>query len=808
MSSCISDLSKEDEAIFQHLQDALNRTGHICSEPDQQLLQALEDMIPVVITSIFDPLLALVEKHPDLSIMRTLLKDTKLAWNTIPLGTIPEDVEGLCIRSTILDSIYFWTLQARSMVDDSDRQLPGLQTCPCICLKLAIIYSRIALARDKNPDGRGHFDLACLLKKQSERHGNEEVIEEVVVMFREAYKLSPTREMLHPLVDSLLARFSASGAISDIDEAIDLMRQSEERKVSEDGQIILCDAYRTRFSVCQNPDDLTATLSIIEKALPDGGQARTPEQYWGRLMSISRTIPAGTMNTEQGTLMLEIYRKLLKLLHSVSEPGLDLELSLPRLLSFEGLPSEAAAHALSLSLPEKAVEMLEMGRNLFWYQTRQLQTTINARRSADVYKLRKMQDKFRHLLKKARRIKGYENLMKEPDYTFSSLAAAAEKGPVVVLVGADVSCHAVIIRSPSSSAEHIKLSGVSLKQIRNMTQKLKKIATRSRECIREGSEFIDDISRAGKQSMPATEDLLRTLWVKVVKPVIDVLGYEKAAGRDRPRIWWYPTGAFTFIPLHAAGDYTANGSCCSDYVVSSYTQTLGTLCNAREGLDSVVLSGPKALLVAEPDAPKLERLPNVIREVKTLASIIPPNAVIHLGDEQVNDWLPEHGTSVQAVVTHLPEASILHLACHGIQHDSQSGHHRYATDALRSGFCLRDGDLTVFQLLRLDLPRAFFAFLSACDSAKGDASQSDQSVHLAAAMTFCGFRSVVGTMWSMGDQDGPEVAAGIYKELFKGETMDPDDVPYALDEAVQKLRARKIMTHLETVNFHIKVCEL
>ncbi|THH00829.1 hypothetical protein EW026_g1760 [Hermanssonia centrifuga] len=44
----------------------------------------------------------------------------------------------------------------------------------------------------------------------------------------------------------------------------------------------------------------------------------------------------------------------------------------------------------------------------------------------------------------------------------------------------------------------------------------------------------------------------------------------------------------------------------------------------------------------------------------------------------------------------------------------------------------------------------------------------------------------------MDDLDGPEVAKTIYKELFKGGPFDPDDVPYALDAAVQSLRARKL----------------
>jgi CHAT domain-containing protein len=83
------------------------------------------------------------------------------------------------------------------------------------------------------------------------------------------------------------------------------------------------------------------------------------------------------------------------------------------------------------------------------------------------------------------------------------------------------------------------------------------------------------------------------------------------------------------------------------------------------------------------------------------------------------------------------DAHVLHLACHGVQH----------ADPLSSCFILGDGKLTVGDLMKLDLPHAALAFLSACQTAKGDRAQPDQAVHLAASMLFCGFRSVIGTMW-------------------------------------------------------------
>lgn len=99
---------------------------------------------------------------------------------------------------------------------------------------------------------------------------------------------------------------------------------------------------------------------------------------------------------------------------------------------------------------------------------------------------------------------------------------------------------------------------------------------------------------------------------------------------------------------------------------------------------------------------------------------------------------PELGATVPAVLEQLPKASVLHLACHG-QQDTR--------DPLQSGFCLRDRKLTIAQLMRSNLEGAILAFLSACETAKGDETQPDQTVHLAASMLFAGFRSVICTMW-------------------------------------------------------------
>lgn len=125
-------------------------------------------------------------------------------------------------------------------------------------------------------------------------------------------------------------------------------------------------------------------------------------------------------------------------------------------------------------------------------------------------------------------------------------------------------------------------------------------------------------------------------------------------------------------------------------------------------------------------------------ETHAIKSIVPSLNVIPLPPDADCSINPTASAAVHDVILRLPDASFLHLACHGIQD---------RTNALDSGFVMRDSMMTVAQLMSLKLPHAFLAFLSACETAKGDERQPDQAVHLAATMLFVGFRSVIGTMW-------------------------------------------------------------
>jgi len=134
------------------------------------------------------------------------------------------------------------------------------------------------------------------------------------------------------------------------------------------------------------------------------------------------------------------------------------------------------------------------------------------------------------------------------------------------------------------------------------------------------------------------------------------------------------------------------------------------------------------------------------------------------------------------VKTEMKSRNWVHFACHGIQD---------ANDPLKSGVHLHDGRLELLEIMRQQISNPDLAFLSACQTSKGDLKLSEEVVHLAAGMLAAGYCGVVGTMWSISDTYGPEFAMEFYEYLLteKGsEGLDSTRAAYALDHAVRKVR--------------------
>ncbi|KAL5480911.1 GSE1_6 [Sanghuangporus weigelae] len=233
--------------------------------------------------------------------------------------------------------------------------------------------------------------------------------------------------------------------------------------------------------------------------------------------------------------------------------------------------------------------------------------------------------------------------------------------------------------------------------------------------------------------------VMKVLWDRVVSKFVQKLKEIRIA--EGSRIWWCPTSVLTAFPFHAAGPYKGSDGkmkyLLDDYI-SSYTPTLMSLINARSNVQD---GDGRMLFVGD------TRLPSVNRERHSISRI-------RCIDEQLLD-------------------------------------NRASPDMLQGGM------LTLLDIARARLPNAEFAFLSACHTAEQRPTTAlDESLHLAAAMQFCGFRSVICTMWQLLDQDGPFLAGNIYTRLMvdlegEGGEMRYKRAAAAVREAALSLRELK-----------------
>lgn len=121
-----------------------------------------------------------------------------------------------------------------------------------------------------------------------------------------------------------------------------------------------------------------------------------------------------------------------------------------------------------------------------------------------------------------------------------------------------------------------------------------------------------------------------------------------------------------------------------------------------------------------------------------ITQLVPPECLVPLSDSKEPD-LDGHITTVKNVLKKLPEANVLHLACHGDQSTSHP---------LDSGFILANAEpLMIQELVKCRLPNAHTAILSACHTASNDAMQPDESVNLSNTLLFLGFSSILATKW-------------------------------------------------------------
>ena len=643
----------------------------------------------------------------------------------------------------------------------------------------AIVLGREAL--DLRP--HGHLDrpmslnnLAVHLSTRYNRLGAMEELDEAIVLIREALDLRPqghpARSMsLNNLSVHLSTRYNQLGTMQDLGEAIVLGREAlglrpqghPDRSASLDN---LASYLRNRFARSKQLHDKEELFSLYAQLV------HVPQIVSSMDLAAARAW-IRVAEDFQHPMILLAYETSFRLLtqHMAALP------SLPRhLVILKHHTSSLAVDAFSACLrklaPAHAVELLEQGRGVFWSQLTRLRSplddvvgsspagkmladeftrlamlirnTLNSPDADQHERLCHLSLDMQRVVTDVRRLPGLSQFLLPS--LFSDLRRAANGGPVIIVNASKYSCDALIVfldRDPV----HIPLQ-ITQEGVRELSTELHTLTVRATKA---------DVTKE-------LAFFLRKLWDQVVSPIVDSLQMTQPT---QSRIWWCPTAEFSVLPLHAAGPYRKGQQNLPYLYISSYTPTLTALIRARRRDSSNSATKQKRFIaIGQAKAAGESELLSVGAELDNIAQRINGLATFTRIDGE------ESRTS--RVIDELSKNEWVHLACHGLPNRKQP---------FESAFALRDAHFPIQRIIGCELTNPEFAYLSV-----GDEESPDEAIHLASAMQFAGFRSVIGTMWAVDDCETNKITPTFYKHMVdESGRLDHTRAAFALNATMKSV---------------------
>ncbi|KAG9031801.1 hypothetical protein FRB95_002293 [Tulasnella sp. JGI-2019a] len=643
-------------------------------------------------------------------------------------------------------------------------------------------------------------NIGVVLETRFEQTGNITDLETSIQNYREALTLRPTghpdrASSLNNLGFGLDKRFGRTENMTDLEESIRLHQEAlalrpighPDRAISLDG---LGNVFYTRFGRTANIADLEESIQHYTDA---AGQTLSPLSH--RLTAahnwilVARRNGLESLEAAYSTYMDLLDRSLL--LSASSIPATHAQIAYTYKDGIN-VTEEATSHAVKKHRFSEAVEIAERGRALLFTQLGNYRTLLDdleglnksladrfrdlsaalenpATSSLDamnaqfavgdqVARRQRIASDWDHTVKEIRQLDGFKDFLSVTP--FINLKQAAADGPVILINISHNDSYALIITTTTAPLP-VPLPEAKLDPVVVLAFRL------------------FDRTRGDADETKSNQilvEILRDLWAMIVSPI--VLQLEVQLGLSiGSRIWWMPTSWAWWLPLHAAGPYKSGELNLLDRFVSSYTITLSSLIRSRTGYEPAKrASGPRMLVIAQAEAEGQDPLRYVEAEVALIRQMGTEVMIIE-GEDCTRD----------AVLAGLKDMAWAHFSCHG---------HQHPVEPFKSHFSLRTADapLTLLDIIHNDLPQAELAVLSTCHSASADLSTPSESINLVTGMMFAGFRSAVGTMWAMDDQDGPVVSEYFYKYMFRNglDVVDCRDAAKAMVMGIRELRRRKV----------------
>ncbi|KAI0083510.1 CHAT domain-containing protein [Irpex rosettiformis] len=691
-------------------------------------------------------------------------------------------------------------------------------------------FRAVELTPDGHPDKPTWLNnLGAQLHSRFKQSGNLDDLDQAITHYTAALTLTPEghpdkSSWLCNLSHSLEERFERVGNVSDLEEAIKCSTRPVELTPENHTQRaqnlrFLGLRFFTRLrSPHAHADDASRAMEAFLEAMQHPTSHPLERLRASGLYARLLTEFSHLLTTPPRLSLLEAWRHAISLVPQCIWLGNNVRgryTSLSEELSDVRIAvNYAATAAIAAGEYDLALEWLETGRAVVWSQVLQLRTPLD-----DLHRIHpQLAERLQHvsqalqlaassslpvsietqlpssshdiqapsshgyaleydkLVSTIRELEGFEDFMQPK--TLSQLAGACRSGPVVVINVHKSRCDALVL-CRVGDVIHIPLPELSLDRAMGIQEYLWDLLRAKRllnRCRGDMQDENDD--RGGRVTAMDPPDMMRViladLWNRVVKPIMDVVCTLEPPSTTLPHVTWCPTGPLVFLPLHAAGIYpsddriSAPSQTIMDLAVSSYTPTLEALLKPRARVTPAG-QDPRVLIVSQPDTPGGNPIPGTTTEAAIVMSLVGESKPLDDAD----------GT-IQAVLEGMATHEWVHLACHGIQN---------CMDPMSSAFLLYDGQLTLADLMSHHLPNADLAVLSACQTATGDEKLSEEAVHLAAGMLNIGYKSVVGTMWSISDYVAPDVMKVFYtvmaEQVRAGGELQP---AYALHEAIKVLR--------------------
>jgi tetratricopeptide (TPR) repeat protein len=400
-------------------------------------------------------------------------------------------------------------------------------------------------------------NLADALEARYEREKQPEDLEEAIALAREALRHCPPDHHDHPYATYILGRrllLSPSWSVSQLDEIVACYR------VMLENRYVLGHSLRSwaignmaliihaRYLRLQDPRDWKESMECFQEAVDDPHTT-----YVRRFAAVKRWITAAERSNSVD-MALRAYQRAIDLIPYHTHLGLDLAGQLESMKkSFATMSCDAAGCALASSQTGEAVRILECSRSIFWAQMLKLRTSFeglpqqlahqivqsaqgiekyhsqppsaDATGAERIIQQQTLHRKFQELLQQARTYPGFENFLLP--YSYDQLAQATARGPVVLLVSSE--CYgssAIIIRSPSSGPEHVPLTGITAHARCSMINLLDDTVNQYQPALevteKQGPSRL--AIRKVRRPLRDEKDLMESLWMHVVQPVISRLG--------------------------------------------------------------------------------------------------------------------------------------------------------------------------------------------------------------------------------------------------------------------------------------------